>query len=452
MPDKHLDDKFIDQAWKKMRQTLDVEMPEEEKRRRIVFMPWRWGVAASVLLLLSAGLGWWLWEQSTSASPVNIVAQTETKVSSETEDCEELPSIQESTIAANAIEPLSEKELNPGTKSLQTIDKDKKTHIQKNSSIALANNANSVEEKTITTKSSSVPALTSNTVESISITDPISKSEKELITSNSPEKQSLQAIDHLALSSLKYENASSLPKPKPNLKLSSPPIEVDRKSKNWNIGLEFATYSSVTAPVSGFSGGALVEVPVGNDKLNFRTGLNYSNRQNMIDIQPGSTTEALFSGATKDANNVPQFGTSSNVKVAEPDFSLTIHQLNLPAIVEYKFYKFLGLEGGLQASYLMTAQNLKGVDSYQNVLSASNYAQVRSFVNDLTTQANNNGKINIDQFYRWDVMASAGFAVYPIQNLGVRFQYQHGLRDMLKNSQFEAFSNNFRVSAVYFFQ
>jgi len=42
-----LDDKFFDQAWSNMKETLDKEMPEEKERRR--FLPWFFLITGGVI-------------------------------------------------------------------------------------------------------------------------------------------------------------------------------------------------------------------------------------------------------------------------------------------------------------------------------------------------------------------------------------------------------------------
>jgi hypothetical protein len=129
--------------------------------------------------------------------------------------------------------------------------------------------------------------------------------------------------------------------------------------------------------------------------------------------------------------------------------------------LEFKPRKSWGLEGGLQASYLLGAQNLKGAEAYRTMV-AQNYGNeaIRVFVNDLTNKDTNgtlmfdstSDDLNLRQLRRFDVALTAGVGVYPTKNIGVRLQYQRGLVDLLKADQFKTFGNNVRLSAVYFFK
>lgn len=444
-----MDDKFIDQAWEQMRQVLDREMPVERKRRRLVMVPWVWGAAASIVLLISIGLGWWLWQQPGQQDPAiaNVQQATEMPIAT-TEDCEEITPAKQEAIADNSTAQQFENNTPfPASETAKASD-----------DIVKRNTSKGRTEEQLTAKTSvhelvagkTIPNLSSVETAGIATLENKNTATQQQTNANILAKtEAVQPLSSAVIAELENSAVTTLPKPKVDLNLTAPAIDVEKNAKNWNIGLEFAAFSSPTAPVTGFSGGAVVQVPVSGDKLNLRTGLSYSNRQNMIDVQAGSETAM----ALESADQPDQSFTGSSVSIAEPDFSITTHQLNLPAIFEYKFHKNFGIEGGLNGSYLVTARNLEGVENYQRVMGANSVVSnsARNFVNTLQADQATN-KINIDQFYRWDVMAAAGLSVYPSQKLGVRFQYQRGLRDMLKDNDFEAFSNNFRVSAVYFFR
>lgn len=444
-----MDDKFIDQAWEQMREVLDREMPVERKRRRLVMVPWVWGAAASVVLLISIGLGWWLWQQPGQQDPAmaNVPQATQTPIAA-TENCEEITPAKQDAIADHAA--VRQSETNASTLGSQTAKtsgffaKRNTDKVNTGKQLAAKTSANDYTSSKMTpiqhsVGNSEIAALENNSI----------ATQTPTIANTLAETKAVQPLSSTVIAELEHSTVANLPKPKVDLNLTAPAIDVEQNSSNWNIGLEFAAFSSPTAPVTGFSGGAVLQVPVTGDKLRLRTGLSYSNRQNMIDVQSGSETAM----ALESADQPDQSLTGSSVSIAEPDFSMTTHQLNLPAIFEYKMHKNFGIEGGLNGSYLVTARNLEGVENYQRVMASNSTVSnaTRNFVNTLQADQGNN-KINIDQLYRWDVMATAGLSVYPSQKLGVRFQYQRGLRDMLKDSDFEAFSNNFQVSAVYFFR
>ncbi|MFN7118339.1 MAG: outer membrane beta-barrel protein, partial [Saprospiraceae bacterium] len=227
--------------------------------------------------------------------------------------------------------------------------------------------------------------------------------------------------------------------------------EKSAKSKGLNIGLELATYASAGAALDGYAGGAIVEVPTQSDKLNLRTGLNFNAQQRYFDSQVNAIQETDRG-----------FSPSSVVIDPKPNIQVNAQQLSLPLTMEFKPRKSWGLEGGVQASYLLGARDLKGAEAYQTVAGFTNGNEaIRTFVSSLsnkqadfmtnTDPAVDNSKVNIDAFRRFDVAVTAGFGVYPTENIGVRLQYQRGLIDMLKADQFRTFGNNVRLSAVYFF-
>lgn len=444
-----MDDKFIDQAWEQMRQALDREMPVERKRRRLVMVPWVWGAAASIVLLISIGLGWWLWQQPGQHDPAmaNVQQATEMPIAA-TEDCEQITPPKQEAIAQNsAARQLENKMPIPADETAKASDfivKRNTSKVGTEKRLAAKTSVNELVAGNTIPNSASV-----ETAEIATLENRNTATQNQIPANTLAKTEAVQPLSSAVIAELENAAVTNLPKPKVDLNMTAPVIDVEKNTSNWNIGLEFAAFSSPTAPVTGFSGGAVVQVSVTGDKLRLRTGLSYSNRQNMIDVQAGSETAM----ALESADQPDQSFTGSSVSIAEPDFSMTTHQLNLPAIFEYKPHKNFGIEGGLNGSYLVTARNLEGVENYQRVMGGNSTVSnsARNFVNTLQADQGNN-KINIDQLYRWDVMATAGLSVYPSQKLGVRFQYQRGLRDMLKDNDFEAFSNNFRVSAVYFFR
>ncbi len=441
MPDNRLDDKFIDHAWEQMRQLLDQEMPQKEKRRRFIIVPWMWGVAASLLLLISIGLGWWFWQdRETIGTPIAASDAKQAIGVIPEENCDEVttPAIAELSAGhPTQVQPGKVSSISPkANNSALKRSFEKKPIVIKNSA-----QIQSVQQLVIADS-----LLPSTNMEKITKTDHIGIAQNAANAIQQTDYQEIPLISGRMLEVLNHSFANEMSAPEPNLNLITPPIE-HKKSKNWSVGVEFATYASTGAPVSGFASGAVMQLPVSNENLSLRTGLNYSNLENMIDPQAGSATEEALKAEQRD-----QFFTGASVSVAEPDFSMTSHQLNLPLILEYKMHKFFGIEGGVQGSYLVAARNLEGAEAYQVVLT-TNYVPptIQNFVNNFAADTDGK-KINIDQLHRWDVMATAGFTIYPIQKLGVRFQYQRGLVDMLRNKEFEAFHNNFRVSAVYFFR
>ena len=458
MPDKRTDEQLINQAWKQMLATLDQEMPVEKKRRRVIMVPWRLAAAASVLLLLTLGAGWWLVQHSPSSNQTRV--DSNPAISTEQQQIgtkvEEAASIAADHIKAEARaqkdqqqEVIENQVIASSNKALKTpvIANHQNSHSNKKQVTAPAVQAlqqiTGLEKEVATSKE--LIKTSENTVST-------AIAQTEMITPTL-QKQSLQALDAQQIALLENEPVKLEEKKKVTY-FGETQAEKDAKSNKWNIGLELATYASAGATVDGYAGGAVVAIPMQSEKFNLRTGLNFNAQQRYFD------SNVPISEADRGAN--PSFGTSTVVVDPDPDFQVNAQQLSFPLTVEFKPRKSWGLEGGLQASYLLGARNLKGAEAYQTLAGFTNGNEsIRTFVSSLSKQAYDvtsnadpidNSTVNLDAFRRMDIALTAGFGYYPTNNLGVRLQYQRGLIDMLKADQFKAFGNNVRLSAVYFFK
>lgn len=447
MQDKRIDEQFINHAWEQMLSTLDREMPAEKKDRRVVMVPWRWAAAASVLLLLTIGAGWWLSLQNSQGNLANstaAVATTQSAHSASNEDCE-TATTNETNATLAAAQPsqqaLDKKEYAPivtnKTAPKKAFDNQ---YITKNSSPV----ANNIKSQTPSFGNENKEIVTGIATIETATTTP----QNQQATA---EQSALPTLSALDLEKLKTEPVA-LSKKK-QVPLWSPVLEEKKSDSKWNIGVELATYASPNAAVDGYAGGAIVEVPIESKKFNLRTGLNFNSQQRYFDSN--IPAEEASRGSS------PTFGTAVVVD-PDPHFQVNAQQLSFPVTMEFKPGKSWGLEGGLQASYLLGARNLKGAEAYQTIAGFTNGNEdIRNFVSslsnkqyDMTTNAEpnvDNSTVNIDAFRRFDVGLTLGLGVYPSKNLGVRLQYQRGLIDMLKANQFTAYGNNVRLSAVYFF-
>lgn len=429
MPDKRTDEQFMDQAWEQMQIVLDREMPEERKRRLMPIF-WMLGAAASLLLLLTVGVIWWQQQIHSPISSIEKINLTAPAVLAD-EDCEAVPNTVLPRHLRSKAKPLDRYQLVSAEKNHLDISNSSKDF------------ANQVKEKT----------------------QQINSTEFTLVESYSKNtnNQSLINIEPLrktSIAALNYQTPNTFDnKPrKPNFWYPLDPAEsnspTSQKSDAVKIGVEFATYSSVYAAIDGYAGGAVLDIPVKNNHWNLRAGINYNAQQRYFNTEGTNQTNR-----TADPNN-PAFGAANVVVDPNPELSLNAQQISMPVTLQFKPRRTWGLEGGLQAAYLLSAQNLKGAEAYQT-LTGLTYGneKIRTLVSSLTQDTankfapgtSNSDKINLDELRRFDLAVSAGFGYYPTQTIGVRLQYQRGLIDLLKANDFKAFGNNLRLSAVYFF-
>lgn len=446
MPDKRNDEQFIDEAWNQMRAMLDQEMPEERKRR-LVPVFWVVGAAASLLLLLT--VGGILWQQQEKQAPVAVIKNADSTLSKwAAEDCEESTNnstlVQQNAKIKQPNQGMFEKN-NANFHSTITGDlkNEKPEHSNKvvNNGLAVNHNQNNVAAEIMSQVFDNKDVNSQN----------IKSNKNQNIIPFTP-------IHSLDLVMLEYQKPNDVAKQplKPQYWYPLDPNEgstpENAKQDNFKIGVEFATYSSTYAAVDGYAGGAVLDIPVQSKSLNLRAGVNFSAQQRYFD---SNIPAGAGKSADPNVNNNPGFVGNNVVVDPNPELSVNAQQLSLPLTLQFKPRRTWGLEGGLQASYLLNAQNLKGAEAYQT-LAGMTYGsqQVRTLVEgfSLDSSANNNSdKINLEQLRRFDVALTAGFGYYPTSSIGVRLQYQRGLIDMLKSNDFKAFGNNIRLSAVYFF-
>lgn len=454
MPDKRIDESFVDQAWAQMRRLLDQEMPEEKKQRRLFPVYWMLGAAASFLLLVIVGMMWW---QQYSTKSIDSTAKISTNSSNfgSIEACE--IATQESMLAYHQQQAVL-KQAKWGENKSQRLLSFKKDLTNRNPSINLGYHKKNpdivLNEKNSdlllsSLNDSSLIAISANS-KTISI-----KNNAQINLNN---ELIVTPIASLAVSEISFKEVTELRSEKTFSNIW-PPDDADAETPNndLKIGIEFATYASTHAAVDGYAGGAVLDIPVQSKKLRLQAGVHINTQQRYFDSD--FSADAL---SAVDQGNAG-IGASSVVVDPNPMLSLNAVQLSFPIALQFKPFQNWSLESGLQASYLLSAQNLEGAEAYQTKAGYTyGEGKIRNLLESLTPNISNrfnvanadetpSNKVSLEQLRRLDVAVSAGVGYYPIQRLGVRLQYQRGLIDLLKAEDFKAFGNNVRLSAVYFF-
>lgn len=458
MPDKRIDDEFVNQGWEQMQAALDREMPEE-KRRRLVPVFWMWAAAASVLLLLCAGLGWWQWQNQPTQESVVAVNKADRATIAE-EECDEITKGMNSPMVVENSQTKDNQGKAMRDRNVAILDaKTSLTTVSPTPLLQKRTTKQLAEKLDHRLTRLEVPILEStNTAISEVLPQDFEITNPTILESEKSDNQSVTPLYSIAIAAIKTQSNIALPEPKVKLELWDEEESSDKKQivpSNFKIGLEFATYTSTNAALDGYAGGAVVDVPIQSKRLNLRAGVNFNAQQRYFDSDPSS-------GALSADNS--GFAPKQMKVNPDPDLSVNAQQLSFPVTLQYKPRRSWGLEGGLQASYLLNAQNLKGAEAYQTSVGVANgSSKVNTFLSEIYNNIGNatgtnvftrdagNSKLDINQLNRFDIAVSAGFGYYPTQNIGVRLQYQRGLIDLLKSDDFKAFGNNIRLSAVYFF-
>ncbi len=425
MSDKRFDEQFIDESWERMRALLDKEMPVKDKRRRLVPIIWIPAAAASVAFFIIAGSWWFRQYQehiNDSLRANHVIANVYHNAITEP-PCDE----------AMQTAPIASLQL-PRQQPMKSTTFDATAALQETA------------QPIVSPSSEATPFIATTTIQISEDNNRIVPSEKASHTAYISHVEQIESLHHsLTTAALTTTPDLKMPSTKPAPRQSA-----------WQVGLEIAGFSNGYVAMSGYAGGALIDAPtIAGESMNVRTGVNYSARSQHFDV----------SASKVKLDRVDASGSGGGMGVVTIDdtpgtLSLHTQHVSLPVALHYKLQKKWGLEGGLQAAYLLNASNLQGAESYQTSFGIANNNEntIRSFINDLTEKHSNqsagtgSNEVNIDRLRRFDLGATLGVSYYPYSHLGVRLQYQHGLTDLLRDERFSAFNHHMRVSAVYFFR
>lgn len=420
MPDNHLDDQYIDQAWEQMRQMLDQEMPVQQKRRRAAF--WWW--LLPLLLLLSVGSAWWLWNWSSGKTRPEPQVETEHPVAG----------------------------VHPKEKPGADISSNKPNEAhQSNNTLATANGQKAKTNKNQVLLS----VLKKDKNEQVAILDEnqhpkyAPPSENEAADTFATSEEAPSRKPPFLTDPLKIKGLQQLPVPKTDLAMNA---ASQPQPGLFRWGLEGGAVTDAFNNLDGAFAGMIAEFPLRGRKLHLRTGLNFSNNRFVIERQSGNGTEELSQDnprqPDREANAEP-------AAAARVNFDLRAQQISLPVSLIFQPSSNWGVEAGANLSYLTSATSINNDEALITLNDSStglnpNAFPANRFVNELYRDTNQN--INLNELNRWNVAATAGVLYYPADKWSVRLHYHFGLTDILKNADFQSLNQNLRLSAVYYFR
>lgn len=445
MPDNHLDDKYIDQAWEQMRHLLDQEMPVQEKRRRGAF--WWW--LLPLLLLFAGGTGWWLWERQPAQEPQNKelqlnaaperpVANADTQQPEHEAQSEDETHSLENQVANTESAAISAMQRQPekATSAKNTSNFIRKNRADKTAAISSTNGIAQDE----------VPALGDSQVfENKIITS--AESTKDEVAAAEPSQQPKPPF---TTQSLNIIAPQLLPVPAADLEVV-PQLTNRRELFRW--GVEGGTLTRTFDNLDGIFGGVIAEFPLRGRVLHLRSGLHYSAYR--FDIE--SQSDIARSESADNPQSGSGFGTNADPNaVSRINFDILAQQIALPVVLVYQPARKWGIELGADFSYLMAATSMTSsealvtLDSGGNTSFNPDQSTANRFVNSLYGDSNQD--IDLNQLNRWGIAASAGVVYYPADKWGVRLHYQYGFTDLLKSTDFQSFDRDLRLSVLYYFR
>ena len=409
MPDKKIDEQMIDRAWEQMHLLLDKEMPAKRKRRRaaVIWLPLL-GAAAAI------GLVWFYF-----LNPV-------------------LPPPDKTSAPIAAID----KNTSEGKPSHRNQSAD---HTAKR---AVQNILDAAEQPVSRSKKTDSPSLQSNQNRTYDTQQEILQPPLvPAVGAATTVAATTNPITTIALKkfSIAYKTAPSLDRSM----LPLPLILPHDKTGALRLGAEAGVQAGNFTAVEGFVGGMALSYPSKNQKWALRSGMTFSAQRRFI--MPGDMAQAAFESS---ANDPGQGGSFVNAapNIGDRTLHFQLYQLGVPLVMSTKLNKRFALEGGAQAAYLLSATNLEGVSAeVRNSLNIAAAEPLNKLYADLSASENTQ-KIEIDALNRWEVSLLVGASYQMYEHWTLRFQYQQGVRDIVKNTDFQSFNSNFNLSAVYYFK
>ena len=438
MQDKnlHIDKKIADQAWSDMKALLDKEMPVERKEKKPFI--WWWSVAAGVTLILASIY----FMQNNEPAKNNIVSDDQV------EKIEQVENIK--TVTSNKNIAIGEKIKNnsivipPNIGELNSPEK--KSNNLKNISVPAGNKGNnsSIAQSYFVSagdKNKSVPVVE----EKIALTYPANNIDSKKQDEKIKIKNDVEKIDLIDLDLIPNESYIGAINPVNDFK--------NRRAKN---SVYASTMFMPGSKSNGLAVGYLRKFKTGGKGFSIKTGVEYSLIKQPLEYfladnitstpVPGANSGQILNIGYSENNKV--FDVSSNGLFLNRDHSysdLKLHYFNVPLFVEFQKNRFY-FNSGVQTSILLVGAN----DNFEGGL-FSDVSPGREFFDESSAASDPafedyEGVPNLSNI-DFSFSASVGFLLS--KNFGLSLQYNHGMKDIIKNNARKDYNRLFEFSVAY---
>ncbi len=432
MQDKRLliDEKFTDQAWSKMSNLLDREMPVQlERRRRFAW----WWLAALAGFVILAGAGFLFFAKKatvTATAPPQPVA-----------------GVVERPSTSNPSIPKTEKPL-PTNGNATTILplRHEPLLVTKNKPDAAISMPKQNKSEVIQIVADKQPIGQSQA------SDFASQKQTESFVANSAGFSEIAEVSDPVLASRTISPALLEASDIQVIDFSVPPPTVSTSIKKllstrWGYALEGAGMSTLTSPASGASLMAIAAKPLKNSRLSIETGFGYSYIQQPLTIVVKGTTAPVFEnigiGSQSNANyglkdNLDSYDASNGV-VTEYFQALKLHYVQVPVRLRYQISSRISMMIGMESAILLRSDSKYtsgGVLAFDNR-------------NDESSSSASSGSINTSVF---DFAASGGLNCRLSKAWSVQLGYKFGLKDVLPNNNYGDYNRMFQAGIRYDFR
>jgi Outer membrane protein beta-barrel domain len=425
-----IDKQFQDHSWSEMRKILDEEMPQipvkEDRKKRYILL------VAILLIGFVSGIGTMVYVNQQQ----EVEFQTPLKVEKELAVTSDLIKNQASNNQNQKITNISK--FPESAFEQKTIDNnDYLKNIIKNTEISKSKkrNKNSISSNSFNKNSKQSDDGFNNKQSGFTITNQLQQNDVIF------ETEKTESLGFIISKTALLENSKKTKK----LDFIKTPTK-----KKWRFGITFGSYSNNTRMLAGITFGGKTTFDI-NRRFSIGTGLQYSifsgykegssnSRADEIalDQQNQDDTTSTSVGSSTEANFVLDgrqllISNSSRLPIS------SLHYIELPVEMAYRFSKKFQIHLGAKAGYLV---NANAEFSYRN-----------------SNSFNSISRLNDKDLYRslnkFDFAASLGFGFYPSKKIGIDLRYNHGLIDFTRNDvwiQGKSNTNkNVQLSAIFLF-
>ena len=413
---QEFDEQFISEAWLKMRQLLDKEMPVQPKRRAAW---WLWLLAGFLFVAVAGGAFFLLNKGADSPPPFHDrpVAGLEQQSAGGSPGTPKEPGSMNKVQDQKAEAQFPGK--NAGALSTATLrepgaEAPKALSSEGNNPQATAFSES--KERKDTPKGFDA----GDTIENKGIvTGPVEKenqpvtSGKSLIPALPLERSSISKI-------LPYSETSG----------ESPLASIQaKKPRIFRAAIEGEGYYLAHSAPGGMGAGLALEFHPVNSRLYLRSGVFYRS------YQPEATT-AERSFQHQLANDINQLSSSTEAAVAR--------YIQLPLTGGFQWTPRFALEAGVQAGQLLYSRTISKWSLENQGSSSGSPQQIKNTIYKFG-QNKGNGLLRATSF---DIIA--GLAYRPGTRTSLRLHYQYGLANMLNSEQDEAYIRGLKLSLSYY--
>ncbi|MCB0557754.1 MAG: outer membrane beta-barrel protein [Phaeodactylibacter sp.] len=432
---QEFDEQFIDEAWLKMHQLLDKEMPVQPKRR---VAGWLWLVAGLCLFVMLGGAGYYLYHSGktpdpspAAAPPTARLEEYDTDESQDKLQPEKPGALAEPKGNGHGLQDAGNRP-EPAGGPQQTIAEIEGTKVTSGTEAQAVKPVflmdTRPEEKIKGGKNLTSKEYSEGVQRQVAPPEELAGPKAAYKIGITPlallSGQAIQVRPHT-----KEEQTGELPHP------------TYRKPNALRLAVEGGAYFLGYSAPDGLSAGLALEARPGHHPLYLRAGAFFrSYRQELKTDENILHLENTFSKVPQPDGNI----VNSTSKLAASSTITAARYIQFPLSAGFQWSPRLSFEAGLQAGLLLSSE---ATSSWRLIDQSNSSGTPRQEENTIFEFENEAGK---DKLNRTSLDFIAGIAYRPGLRASLRLSYQYGLSDMLTSPGEKASIQAMQLSLAYY--